>query len=76
MADKKRYSPRSTAPADVDREPSSPVFTSLGLAFGMAIGELALALGSDGDVELALCHAELTAKATLLAGAGRSHGVC
>jgi hypothetical protein len=76
MADKKRYGPRSDPHGGVDREPSSPVFTSLGSAFGMAIGELALALGSDGDVELALRHAEIAAKAALLAGAGRSRGVC
>lgn len=76
MADKKRYGPRSDPHAGVAEEPRSPVFTSLGSAFGMAIGELALALGSDGDVELALCHAEIAAKATLLSGAGRSHGVC
>ena len=56
-------------------EPTSPVFTSLGLAFGMAIGELALAVGSEGDVELALRQAEIAAKATLLSAPSRASGV-
>lgn len=72
MADRKRS---GRAPAVEVAEPRSPVFSSLGSAFGMAIGELALAVGSDGDVELALRHAEIAAKAALLSAPSRASGV-
>lgn len=72
MADRKK---RGRAWAVEVAEPSSPVFTSLGLAFGMAIGELALAVGSEGDVEIALRQAEIAAKATLLSEVDQDHGV-
>jgi len=72
MADRKRFGP---APGSEVGEPTSPVFTSLGLAFGMAIGELALAVGSEGDVEIALREAEIAAKATLLSAPSRASRV-
>lgn len=53
-------------------EPSSPVFTALASAFGMAIAELALAVGEPGGVDVALREADVAAKATLLSADRRS----
>lgn len=76
MADKKKCVRSPDSQAGEGGEPSSPVFKSLGSAFGLALGELALALGSNGDVEFALRQAELSAKAALLAGGSRDYKVC
>lgn len=54
-----------------DEQPLSPVFSSLACAFGLALGELALALGKPEEIERALHRAYVEAKAAFLANSLR-----
>lgn len=54
--------------------PSSPVFSILGSSLGLAIAELALAIGNPGDLDLAIREAYLTARGVFLSQGLRSEG--
>jgi hypothetical protein len=58
---------RESAMVPCDTTPPTPVFASFGSAVGLALGELALALGKPEEIERTLWRAYVEAKAALLA---------